>query len=78
MANLQQINVTYRNFYNRSLIEYECRLAADLKQNSKLFHEYIRSKKIGNPSVGPLMTETGLLSDCGEMAVVFADAFSSV
>ena len=58
LANYQEINVSYRNFYGRSVVAYEQSLARDLKQNSKLFHKYIRSKKVGNPSVGPLRVGT--------------------
>ena len=72
------INATYRNYYNNSVKRYEELLAVDMKKNSKLFHKYIRSKKVGNPSVGPLVADDGLTSDCYEMAEILADSFASV
>ena len=78
LSSFQEINVSYRNFFNRSLVAYEQSLAADLAANSKLFHKNIRSKKVGNPSVGPLKAGTTLVSDCFRMAELLADGFSSV
>ena len=78
LSSYQDINAAYRSFYSRSLITYELSLAANFAANSKLFHRYIRSKKVGNPSVGPLKSGNNLISDCSSMAEVLADSFSSV
>ena len=74
----QVSNVAYRNFCNRSIESYEQSLASNFKTNSKLFHKYIRSKKVGNPSVGPMKVDNGFTTDCFRMAEVFADSFASV
>ena len=78
LAGFQEINCSFRGFYNRAVLDYEQSLATDQKINSKLFHKYIRSKKVGNPSVGPLKSGSQFVSDCGVMAEILADGFSSV
>ena len=78
LASFQEINCSFRGFYNREVISYEQSVAADLKTNSKLFHKYIRSKKVGNPSVGPLKSGSQFVTGCEEMAEILADGFSSV
>ena len=46
---------------------------------SKLFHSYIRNKKVGRPSVGPLKLNDGTVVDSNiEMAELFAESFASV
>ena len=78
LRHFQEVNYSYRGFYIRSVESYEQSLVEDRTHNSKLFHKYIRSKKVGNPSVGPLRTGTRFTSDCLEMAEILADGFSSV
>jgi hypothetical protein len=73
-----QLNYTYRNFVLTSRIRYETNLLerVDLR---KLFHAYIRSKKVGRPSVGPLALPGGeFVDDPGLMAETFVTSFSSV
>jgi hypothetical protein len=48
-----EINWRYRNFSVASRSLYEMRLL-EKDDNRKLFHAYVRSKKIGCPTVGPL------------------------
>ena len=78
LTTYQEINSIYRNYYTDSVSTYEQSLAADLETNSKLFHSYVRSKKVGNPSVGPLRVGSNFTSDCYEMAEMFATGLSSV
>ena len=50
-----------------------------MKENPKLFHAYIRHKKVGRTSVGPLSLASGELSDSPhDMSESFSQAFSSV
>ena len=78
LADFQQHNLLFRRFFNDAVVSYEQSLAANLKENCKLFHKYVRSKKVGNPSVGPLRSEGCLVSDFAGMAEVLAGSFSSV
>ena len=49
------------------------------KDNPKLLHSYIRNKKVGPPTVGPIRLDSGNLTDKpGEMAEVFGSSFASV
>ncbi len=73
------INTTYRNLFVKSQIDYENSLSAKSDYSPKIFHKYIRGKKVGTPSVGSLRQENGdLTADCAEMAELFAASFSSV
>ena len=73
------LNDRYRRFFTHSQITFEHSLVSNFTEFPKRFHAYVRSKKIGNPSVGPLRKSDGtLIVKCDEMAEVFADEFSSV
>ena len=49
------------------------------KEKPKLLHSYIRSKKVGALSVGPIRIDSGKLTDKpGVMAEVFASSFALV
>ena len=49
------------------------------KDNPKLLHSYIRHKKVGRPSVGPIRLDSGRLTDSpSEMDEVFASSFAAV
>lgn len=74
----QEVNFRFRNFYNVPKISYERSLIADVGCKSKMFHRYIRSKKVGSPTVGPLSVAGGLTSNCSQMAEIFACSYSSV
>lgn len=72
-------NASIHKFHVTSQAEYESSLIHRMKENPKLFHSYIRHKKIGRTSVGPLYTITGELSDSPQaMAESFSKAFSLV
>ena len=78
-ASFQYWNNRYRNFTASCQAEHEERLLLLTKDNPKLLHSYIRSKKVGAPSVGPIKLDSGRLTDRpGEMAEAFASSFASV
>ena len=59
--------------------KYEEDLLRKSHEQPKLFHSYLRHKKVGRPSVGPLQLSSGQLSDDPScMAEIFAESFSSV
>jgi len=57
--------------YEKSLIEQRA-------SKPKLFHAYIRKKKVSRPKVGPITVRDVLTDSPSAMAESFADAFSSV
>ena len=72
-------NQALKQFSIESQSEYEKHLIGVLKTSPKQFHAYLRHKKIGCPSVGPLRLADGSISDDpGAMAESFALAFTSV
>ncbi|KAK3879851.1 hypothetical protein Pcinc_015615 [Petrolisthes cinctipes] len=73
------LNHMFRNYHVTQQIQYEITLIKKMKESPKLLHQYIRHKKVGVPSVGPLKLDSGALTaDCGEMADIFASSFSTV
>ncbi|XP_045137135.1 uncharacterized protein LOC123519700 [Portunus trituberculatus] len=79
LENYNIINRQYRNHFIYSQIAYERTLMDNLKRNPKAFHQYIRNKKVGAPSMGPLSHPDGsLVEDCAAMAEIFVNSFSSV
>lgn len=79
LAHYDILNSNFRNYFTHKQIDHERSLLQQLKHSSKPFHQYIRSKKVGTPSVGPLRMDCGqLTSDCTQMANTFASHFSFV
>ena len=73
------VNMAYRNYALNHQASYEERLVELLKVAPKTFHSYLRSRKTGCPSVGPLRDTDGqLVADQRQMGDLFADAFASV
>jgi hypothetical protein len=80
VAALNQFNVVnyeYRNFVRNDRICYEKGLVAKLASAPKLFHSYVRRKKVGALSVGPIRQESGLVDDPVLLSEIFARNFSS-
>ena len=78
-AKFTSVNRQYRSFSVRAQANYESGLIDRSKENPKLLHSYIRNKKVGRPSVGPLTLDSGELSDApAAMAECFASSFSAV
>ena len=75
----QAVNFQYRNFVSAKQAEYEASIVRDSLHNTKVFHSYIRQKKVGKPRIGPLKLNNGSVINQAEgMANAFAAAFSSV
>ena len=72
------LNYQYRNYAIHKQISYEVNILENYCVKPKVFHSYIRGKKVGCPSVGPLGDADNLISDPGEMAQLLASAFASV
>ena len=72
-------NSNYKNFARNKQCAYELKLAGLLTVAPRIFHSYLRERKKGCPTVGPLRAETGILvTDQGAMSSMFVEAFSSV
>ena len=79
LEDFQNINYRYRNFSQMKQSRYERKLVSILKDAPKAFHGYIRGRKKGCPTVGPLRLNDGnLTADCASMCEEFASAFCSV
>ena len=73
------INKSLKSYATSSQAAYEETLGAKLKEDPKLLHAYVRRKKVGCPTVGPLSIGGQVLSDDPvTMAEVFASFFESV
>ena len=78
-ASFQGCNNRYRNYTVSCQADYEENIILRSKENPKLLHSYIRNKKVGRPSIGPIRLDSGRLTDApGEMVEVFASSFASV
>ena len=78
-ASFQGCNSRYRNYTVSCQADYEENIILRSKENPKLLHSYIRNKKVGRPSIGPIRLDSGRLTDApGEMVEVFASSFASV
>ena len=74
-----ETNHQYRNYAIIKQSQYESSIADQLTTNPKVFHAYIRRKKVNPPNIGPLKSPTGeIITDPKEMAELFADSFVSV
>ncbi len=72
-------NFYYRRFALKSQSNYEFYLKDSLPKNPKVFHSYIRRKKVGTPSVGPLKDVNGdMITDSKAIADIFVNYFVSV
>ena len=79
LSNYNRLNHQYRNYARYRQCIYEKKLADLIPEAPKLFHAYLRERKKGCPSVGPLKDEDGILVQEGYgMSELFADSFSSV
>ena len=75
----RRCNDLVKSYALNSQITYEKCIVEQLKSNPKLFHSYIKHKKVSRPTVGPIRTPNGELTDDPQtMANCFVEAFSSV
>ena len=75
----QQLNVVYRTYATTMRAQYESSLLFR-NDNRKLLHAYVRNKKVGCPTVGPLKLPDGRVvveerSMCNLLAVSFSGVF---
>ena len=74
-----RVNQQCRSFAVNAQAKHEEDLIHRSSEHPKLLHSYLRHKKVGRPSVGPLKLSCGKLSDDPScMAELFAESFSSV
>ena len=72
-------NSAIKNFALNSQIQYEREISQQLAVTPKLFHSYVRHKRVSRPSIGPLRLSDGTLTDDPlAMANTFAYSFASV
>ena len=58
---------------------FECKLAANVKEDAKSFYSYARSKSKSRVGVGPLLSDSGVKSESDmEMCEAFNEYFTSV
>ena len=77
--NFNEKNDNIKNFTVSSQVAYERGVASQLKDTPKLFHSYIKHRKVGRPGVGPLkLNSREITDDPSKMAEAFVNAFSSV
>ena len=68
-----------KNFASNAQKSFERSRVDQLKTNPKLFHGYIKHRKVGLPSVGSIRTSEGELTDNPVvMSECFASSFFSV
>ena len=73
------INERIFNFAYSSQIEYEKKIGNQINTQPKLFHSYIKHRRVGRPAVGPIkLPDDSLTDEPLTMANCFAEAFSSV
>lgn len=78
LTNYNDLNTQYRLFFINSQINYEMSLVNSIKESPKAFHSYIRGKKVGSPTIGPLkQTDGTVTSNCAVMSELLADEFFS-
>ena len=73
------VNEEIKLFVLNSQISYEKSLVAQINSHPKLFHSYIKHKKVNPPCIGPLKLPDGQLTDDPRaMAELFLQSFSGV
>ena len=79
LSGYNSVNKQYRAYAVRARADYEGKLIAKSKENPKVLHSYIRERKVGRPSVGPLRLSSGELTDTPMiLSERFAECFSNV
>ena len=74
-----EVNNRLRTFAKDSQKDYEKKVAAQLKTNPKLFHGYLRHRRVGRPTIGPLkLSDNSISDDPKTMAQCFMQSFAGV
>ena len=72
-------NVSIKQFARKSQEDYEVSIVDQIKSNPKLFHAYLRHRRVGRPSIGPLKRPDGTVTDDpAGMATLLAASFVGV
>ena len=72
-------NNAVKNFSKQSQESYEVSIVNQITTNPKLFHSYLRHRRVGRPSIGPLKCSDGSVTDNpAEMAAQFVSSFVGV
>ena len=75
----QDINSSSKNYAILSQINYEISICSQLDTNPKLFHSYIKHRKVSRPLAGPLkLSDCSLTDNLDVMAECFVSSFHSV
>ena len=75
----RRVNEDILHYAMRSQINYERNICNRIKFEPKLFHSYIKHRKVCKPSIGPLKLADGCMTDSALlMANEFLRCFSSV
>ena len=78
-AEFKRRNDEVKRYAIDSQKKYELKLSTQIDTNPKLFHAYIKHKKVGKPVVGPLrISNDSLTDDPSAMANIFVTSFASV
>ena len=73
------VNYRIKHFAKDSQKEYEKKAADQLKTNPKLFHGYLRHRRVGGPTIGPLkLADHSISDDPKTMAQCFMQSFVGV
>ena len=73
------MNAEIKNYCIESQKSYELSLISQMDRNPKLFHAYIKHRKVSRPSIGPLQLPDDSLTDSlVAMAECFLQGFASV
>ena len=73
------VNSEIKTFAVNSQRNYECLLGDQLKSSPRLFHSYIKRRKVNRPSIGPLKLPNGEMTDNPSiMADYLVNSFVSV
>ena len=72
-------NNDIKQFAIQSQKSYEITIAGQLKENPKLFHAYLKHKRVERPKIGPLKLDDDTITDNPKlMAEKFSSSFASV
>ena len=77
--NFTEANNDVKQFARRSQEAYEVSIANQIKTNPKLFHAYLKHRKVGRLTIDPLKVDNNVITDDPKrMAKQFAHSFRSV
>lgn len=63
LSHFTNLNFQYKNYCINAQAHYQLFLIDAFNSNPKLLYSYVRHKKVGQPTVGPLRTIDGVLTN---------------